>query len=96
MLSIKSKYINIHIPLGFINADESVETAGMRELLEETGYTATRVLATSQGTQGLNVCLTDEAVRFVHVEIDGSRPENLNPMQMLDDCEQVDFFALED
>lgn len=57
-------------PAGLVDKGEDVETAGTRELFEETGLTATRVLRQSPpifSSSGM----TDESVCLLYLECDG-------------------------
>lgn len=74
---------------GLIDANETVEQAGLRELKEETGYTATKVISQTKGQQALDPGLADDTVQFLTVEIDGDLPENQTPIQTLDVGEHV-------
>ncbi|KHN80033.1 Putative nudix hydrolase 2 [Toxocara canis] len=82
-------------PTGLVDGNESIEAAGLRELKEETGYTATKVISCTKGKQGLDPGLTDDSIRFLTVEIDGDAPENANPKQKLDDGEIVEVVLVE-
>jgi ADP-ribose pyrophosphatase len=75
---------------GLIDANETVEQAGLRELKEETGYTATKVISQTKGQQALDPGLTADTVQFLTVEIDGDLPENRTPTQALDEGEHVE------
>uniref|UniRef100_A0A914WFB3 Nudix hydrolase domain-containing protein n=1 Tax=Plectus sambesii TaxID=2011161 RepID=A0A914WFB3_9BILA len=79
----------LEFPAGLIDANETVEQAGLRELKEETGYTASRVIALTKGRHGLDPGLTDDTVQFLTVEIDGDLPENQTPTQQLEVGEHV-------
>lgn len=76
--------------VGLVDANESIETAGLRELKEETGYTATTVVACTDGRQPLDPGLVNETTRLLQVEIDGDLDVNCNPRQQLDDGEHVE------
>ncbi|VDN24340.1 unnamed protein product [Gongylonema pulchrum] len=80
----------LEFPAGLIDDGESIEAAGLRELKEETGYTAKKVISCTKGKQGLSPGLTDESVNFVMVDVDGDAPENQNPKQKLDDGEIIE------
>lgn len=59
------------LPAGLVDAGEDVETAGKRELFEETGLTATRVLRQSPpifSSSGM----TDESICLLYVECEGA------------------------
>jgi ADP-ribose pyrophosphatase len=57
-------------PAGLVEAGESVEAAARRELFEETGLKATRVLQTSPCLYS-SAGMTDESMVLVHVECEG-------------------------
>ncbi|VDN52602.1 unnamed protein product [Dracunculus medinensis] len=91
------------IPIGgFCLEFPAVETAGLRELKEETGYTATKqyhhsflLFFFSDENAGLDPGLTDDSVNFLRVEIDGDAEENKNPVQKLDEAEHVEVVLVE-
>jgi ADP-ribose pyrophosphatase len=57
-------------PAGLLESGESVENAARRELLEETGLTATRVVRTSPALFS-SAGMTDESMSLAYVECDG-------------------------
>ena len=57
-------------PAGLIDAGETIEQAGKRELFEETGLTATRVIKLSPAVYSSSG-MTDESVSLLFVECDG-------------------------
>uniref|UniRef100_A0A1I8AP62 Nudix hydrolase domain-containing protein n=1 Tax=Steinernema glaseri TaxID=37863 RepID=A0A1I8AP62_9BILA len=79
----------IEFPAGLIDHNESVDTAALRELKEETGYVG-RIVDRSSGIQPLNPGLSDDACQFVTVEVDGDAPENSVPKQQLDSAEAIE------
>ncbi|VDD89739.1 unnamed protein product [Enterobius vermicularis] len=85
----------IEFPAGLIDPGEEALQAGLRELKEETGYTATKVVSVSPGIQSLDPGITDDSVVFVTVEIDGDAPENLSPKQSLDEGESLEVLLVE-
>jgi ADP-ribose pyrophosphatase len=63
-------------PAGLVDPGESIEMAGGRELLEETGLTVTRVLKVSPpifSSSGM----TDESIGLLYVECEGE-PSTIN------------------
>lgn len=85
----------LEFPAGLIDDGESVEAAGIRELKEETGYTAKKVVSCTKGKQGLSPGFSDESINFVMVEVDGDAPENKDPKQSLDDGEIIEVVLVE-
>ncbi|KAF0532437.1 NUDIX hydrolase domain-like protein [Gigaspora margarita] len=75
----------IEFPSGLIDAGESIETAALRELREETGYTG-KIKNISDP-----VCyepgLTNSMTRVVDVEVDLTSIDNVSPTQKLNDDE---------
>uniref|UniRef100_A0A915PI09 Nudix hydrolase domain-containing protein n=1 Tax=Setaria digitata TaxID=48799 RepID=A0A915PI09_9BILA len=85
----------LEFPAGLIDEGETVEAAGLRELKEETGYMATKILSCTRGKQGLSPGIADESINFVMVEVDGDAPENKNPKQNLDSDEIIEVVLVE-
>jgi len=81
---------SLEFPAGLVDDNETVEQAGLRELKEETGYTATKVISQTKGQQALDPGLADDTVQFLTVEIDGDLPENRMPTQTLEVGEHVE------
>ncbi len=79
----------IEVPAGLVDAGETPEQAALRELKEETGFTA----------HAAHVCfpccfndpgLTDANMVAVKVVIDGDSPENLNATPSFQDGEHIE------
>lgn len=86
---------SLEFPAGLLDKPgETVVACATRELLEETGYKATRVLCESSGSQTLDPGLSSTGVNFVVVEVDGDLPDNRQPSQRLDDGEQIDVLLI--
>jgi len=81
--------VTLEFPAGLIDADETAQQAGLRELLEETGYVGT---VDEQFTSSL-LCMTpglcDEAIQIIVVNVDLDDEKNKNPKQQLDDGEAI-------
>uniref|UniRef100_A0A8C2DHQ5 ADP-sugar pyrophosphatase n=1 Tax=Cyprinus carpio TaxID=7962 RepID=A0A8C2DHQ5_CYPCA len=77
----------LEFPAGLIDDNESVETAALRELKEETGYKGEVVGITPVSCldPGLSNCTT----QMVIVHINGDDTENVNPTQQLEFVEVI-------
>uniref|UniRef100_A0A8C2DGZ5 ADP-sugar pyrophosphatase n=1 Tax=Cyprinus carpio TaxID=7962 RepID=A0A8C2DGZ5_CYPCA len=77
----------LEFPAGLIDDTESVETAALRELKEETGYKGEVVGITPVSCldPGLSNCTT----QMVIVHINGDDTENVNPTQQLEFVEVI-------
>jgi len=62
------------------------------ELKEETGYTGTIVDVSPVLKTG--VSLIDDNARVVYVEVDETLPANQNPVQELEDAEDIEVFLV--
>ncbi|MFH2059996.1 MAG: NUDIX hydrolase [Pseudomonadota bacterium] len=79
-------------PAGLVDKGESIEQAGSREFLEETGLTITRIIKTSPpifSSSGL----TDESISLFYVECTGEASNHYN--EASEDIEVV-FFSQKD
>ena len=84
----------LEFPAGLIDQGETPKQAALRELWEETGYIGT---VNSSGTNSINstleLCMspgiTDETVYMIVVDVDLDDPRNDNPIQHLEDGENV-------
>ena len=79
--------VTVELPAGLIDKGETAEVAALRELKEETGYVGTA--ATCSGPLAMSPGLTDESVKLVVCEIDMDRPENIKPVQHLEESEFI-------
>tara|TARA_B110001452_G_scaffold1359_1_gene1174 strand:- start:116 stop:838 length:723 start_codon:yes stop_codon:yes gene_type:complete len=79
--------VTIELPAGLIDKGETAEVAALRELKEETGYVGTA--ATCSGPLAMSPGLTDESVKLVVCDIDMDLPENINPVQQLEESEFI-------
>lgn len=86
----------IEFPAGLVDKEkESIIQAGLRELKEETGYVANKIILEPKNIQCLNPGLTDDSVQFMIVEIDGDSEINQNPKQSLEDHECLSVILIE-
>ncbi|MCP4763099.1 MAG: NUDIX hydrolase [archaeon] len=64
-------------PAGLVDKGESIETAGKRELYEETGLSVTKILKKSPAVFSSSG-MTDETVSLLFVECDGKPTNSFN------------------
>jgi 8-oxo-dGTP pyrophosphatase MutT (NUDIX family) len=76
----------IENPAGLIDGDESAEHAAIRELKEETGYVAHKIVHVSQESFG-DLGASNSCSKIVHVNVDGDDPLNQNPQKHNDEGE---------
>jgi hypothetical protein len=72
--------------IGLIDGDESAEHAAIRELKEETGYVAHKIVHVSQESFG-DLGASNSCSKIVHVNVDGDDPLNQNPQKHNDEGE---------
>lgn len=82
----------LEVPAGLIDADESPSDAALRELYEETGYTGT--VEWCGPASGSSAGLTGERVVTVFVTVDETLPENVRPVQHLEETEDIQVYAV--
>ncbi|EKE40123.1 hypothetical protein ENUP19_0046G0040 [Entamoeba nuttalli] len=73
---------------GLIDPNETVEFSAKRELKEETGYVAEKVLKVSKRVAAAPA-ESDTYVQYVSLLINGDAPENQNPKQELGSSEDI-------
>jgi 8-oxo-dGTP pyrophosphatase MutT (NUDIX family) len=78
----------IEFPAGLIDEGESPTEAAIRELREETGFIASKVISVSEPLP-LSPGLSSECARFVIVQVDCDAEENLDPKQELEPSEEI-------
>ena len=86
----------LEFPAGLVDPeDNDVALTAIRELKEETGYTASieDVIEVSP-----RVCIdpwkSTESSRYVRIKVDGARTENINPIQELESDEDIKVMLL--
>lgn len=85
------KYV-VGFPAGLVDGNEDASETAKRELLEETGYTAsaTCCFGETEVSGGLTGELTVPVVAFINDEL----PENDLPRQNLQDNEEIEIFEV--
>ena len=82
----------IEAPAGLIDEGETIESAALRELREETGYVG-KIVDVSP-TIFNDPGFTNTNMALVTVEVDMSLPENQNPKSQLEDSEFIQCFTV--
>ncbi|CCW61157.1 unnamed protein product [Phytomonas sp. EM1] len=87
--------IVLEFPAGLIDKNETPTQAALRELFEETGYTAVEsdIVHVSPAIC-LDPGLSDTCCCFIRIEVDGTRLDNISPKQHLDEGEDIDVILL--
>lgn len=85
------KYV-IEFPAGLIEPGEGAEATAVRELYEETGYEGRVVQLFGPGISSPG--LSDEAVFFAVMEIDGERYRTAPPVAHPEDSESIEVFTV--
>jgi len=83
----------VELPAGLVDEGETAQQASLRELSEETGYTG-QVLMDSMPIM-FGMAISSTTCSIVHVEIDGDRPENINPDKVLQAGEHTQVLLAE-
>uniref|UniRef100_A0A0M3IK80 Nudix hydrolase domain-containing protein n=1 Tax=Ascaris lumbricoides TaxID=6252 RepID=A0A0M3IK80_ASCLU len=82
-------------PAGLLEEGETVIDAARRELKEETGYTASKVICLSEERHPMAPQLTDNSISYAIAEINGDSLENQNPKMHLDEAEIIEVVEVE-
>ncbi|KPI85677.1 nudix hydrolase-like protein [Leptomonas seymouri] len=87
--------ISLEFPAGLVDAGENCGQAAIRELREETGYSAdaSSILSVSPPLS-TEPGLTDSCCVLVRLRINGDLPENQHPKQLLDDGEDIEVLLI--
>uniref|UniRef100_A0A915BY12 Nudix hydrolase domain-containing protein n=1 Tax=Parascaris univalens TaxID=6257 RepID=A0A915BY12_PARUN len=81
-------------PAGLLEEGETVIDAARRELKEETGYTASKVICLSDRRHPMAPHLTDNSICYAMAEINGDSLENRNPRMHLDEAEIIEVNSM--
>lgn len=77
-------------PAGLVDDKKGLKETGLRELEEEAGYIGTIGKALNSKNKTFSVPhRSDENVTWFYTEIDGDDPRNANPVQMLEEEENI-------
>jgi ADP-ribose pyrophosphatase len=79
------------LPAGLCESDDIAENA-LRELLEETGYVGT--ITEISPVLASFPALSSSTMQLVHITIDETNPTNINPMQALEDNEEIEVITM--
>ena len=82
----------IEFPAGLIEPGEGAEATAVRELYEETGYEGRVIRTCGPGISSPG--LSDEAVFFAFMEIDGERYRAAPPVAHPEDSESIEVFTV--
>ncbi|CBH17981.1 NUDIX hydrolase, conserved, putative [Trypanosoma brucei gambiense DAL972] len=85
----------IEFPAGLIDPGEDAKMAALRELKEETGYSAcVEDVFDVSDPVCLEPGLSDSCCQFVKIRVDGDSEMNCKPQPQLDDGEDIDVILL--
>ncbi|KAI1967015.1 ADP-ribose diphosphatase [Ophidiomyces ophidiicola] len=84
--------IAIEVPAGLIDAGETPEECAVRELKEETGYVGVAEQRSPIMWNDPGFCNTN--LNMVHVRVDMSLADNLNPKPQLEESEFIECFTV--
>ncbi|KAL7713368.1 MuT/nudix family protein [Entamoeba marina] len=73
---------------GLVDPNETIENSAIRELKEETGYIAEKILRITEKIAAAPA-LSDTNVKYVSMLINGDAEENINPVQELEQSENI-------